>query len=320
MARETFEDWIPVEVGSGVIEAVAQTSAIEAYGREETMASDEKDVPRSGDFDIATVAKGAPYGETTGTNDKVTLNARKMGGVARIAEEDLTDTTVGEATLLVKQRAAARNMAKFYDNAGLACSAASNGTTIPFSSLYYQLTNEDTSTGYGANDHVLTLTAANMTTGGTAAYTPFNNLLGLYEDSEWFDEMETLVIASPAFKKLFRGVLDENGRPIWVEGVSGNPDMLFGYQARWSMGARVSATATATPTGNPLMFVGNRQLLIKGMARLSPNITAGNPGYQLQRAGSGVGFLTDEALLKAAMRRGFNVGNPYGWAVLEYTG
>jgi hypothetical protein len=55
------------------------------------------------------------------------------------------------------------------------------------------------------------------------------------------------------------------------------------------------------------------------MAKLSPTIATPNPGFALQRANSGVGFLTDEALLKAAMRRGFKVGAVPAFAVFEKT-
>jgi hypothetical protein len=280
------------------------------------MNTDTKQVPRAGDFAIAAVAKGAAYAESQGTNDYVEMIARKVGGLTRIAEEDLTDTVTGERTLEVKRARAASNMAKFYDNACLGTSAAGNGTTVLYTSLYKALTTTDSSTSYTANDNRKTLSAANLTSGGTAAFSPFNDTLGIYEDSDFYDEAGTLVIASPVFKKIIRGVLDTTGRPLWDEA----NQTFLGYQIAWSKGARVSAVNTYSPSGNPLLFVGNRELLIKGVAKLSPNIATGNPGFALQRASTGVGFTTDEALLKAAMRRGFVVGSPQGFAVLEYTG
>ena len=54
--------------------------------------------------------------------------------------------------------------------------------------------------------------------------------------------------------------------------------------------------------------------MIKGMAKLSPQIANANPGFAIQRAGTGIGFLTDEALMKAAMRRGFKVGAAHAFA------
>lgn len=308
MARETFEDWIPVETGSDAIQALVRASATERLARPETMNSDTKQVPRSGDFAIGAVAKGSAYGETSGTNDYVELIARKVGGVLRVAEEDLLDSTVD--ILATKRNDAARNMAKFFDNATLATSGAANGTTVLYTSVYKAVRTTNSATGYTAD--------ANYTA-GAASYANLSAVLADYEGSEWADDAETFVIAHPAFKAALRNVLDSQNRPIFQEGTGTSPSVLFGYDITWSFGAKVSATNTSSPTGNPLLIVGNRQLLIKGMARLSPTIASPNPGFALQRANTGVGFLTDEALLKAAMRRGFAVGNENAFAVLEKT-
>lgn len=308
MSRETFEDWIPVETGSTAIQALVRESAVEALGRPESMASDTKQVPRSGNFAIAAVAKGAAYGETSGTNDYVELIARKAGGVLRVAEEDLLDSNVD--ILAIKRNDAARNLAKFFDNATLATSGAANGTTVLYTSVYKAIRTSNSAVSYTAD--------ANYTS-GAATYANLSAMLANYEASEFFDDGNTFVIASPAFKAALRNVVDGQSRPIFGVGSQGAPDVLFGYPVTWSYGARVSATNTSAPSGNPIMVVGNRDLLIKGMARLSPNIASANPGFALQRGNTGVGFLTDEALLKAAMRRGFAVGNENGMAVFEKT-
>lgn len=308
MARETFENWIPVETGDMAIQALVRTSAVEALGRPEPMASDTKQVPRSGEFAIAAVGKGSAYGETSGTNDYVELIARKAGGVARVAEEDLLDVTVD--ILATKRNDASRNMAKFFDNATLGCSGTENGTTVLYTSVYKALRTTNSATSYTADDHY---------TGASASYDGFSTTLGQYEDSEWFDEANTFVIASPAFKKSFRGIKDDNGTPIFQQGDGSGNDRLFGYRVTYSYGARVTATNSSSPTGNPILVIGNRDLLIKGMAKLTPQITSTNPGFALQRANNGVGFLTDEALLKAAMRRGFAVGQENGMALFELT-
>lgn len=308
MSRETFEDWIPVETGSEAIQALVRASAVEALGRPESMASDTKQVPRSGDFAIAAVAKGAAYGETSGTNDYVELIARKAGGILRVAEEDLLDSTVD--ILSVKRNDAARNLAKFFDNATLATSGAANGTTVLYTSVYKALRTTNAATSYTAD--------ANYT-GGAATYANLSAVLADYEAGEFFDDSRTVVIAHPAFKAALRDILDSQNRPIFQEGTGSSPSMLFGYDITWSYGARVSATNTQAPAGNPILVVGNRDLLIKGMARLTPTIASPNPGFALQRANNGVGFTTDEALLKAAMRRGFAVGNENAFALLEKT-
>ena len=309
MARETFENWIPTETGDSAIQALAQTSAVEQIARPEVMNSDTKQVPRSGDFAIGAVAKGAAYGETSGTNDYVELIARKVGGVLRVAEEDLLESSVD--ILEIKRADAARNMAKFFDNATLGTSGAANGTTILYTSVYKAIRTTDSATSYTADDNYVS---------GSASYDRLSSVLGLVEDSEWFDEGDLFVIASPAFKATVRGIKDDNGMPIFQErATEAGADRIFGFPVTWSLGARVSGTNTASPTGNPLFIVGSRRLLIKGMARLSPEIANANPGFAMQRAREGSGFLTDEALLKAAMRRGFAIGNPNAFAVYERT-
>jgi HK97 family phage major capsid protein len=323
MARESFgtggtAGWIAVETGDVAIQALIQYSATEKLARPEPMATDTKQVPRSGDFAISSVAKGAAYTETSGVNDYVQLIARKAGGVLRVAEEDLTDA--GPDILATKRIGASRNMALFFDNGTLGTSAAENGTTVNWTSVYKALRTTNSASGvyqYTADTNYQTISASAT---GAVKYTAFSDFVGKYEQSNFFDEAQGFVIANPAWKAFLRGVLDTTGQPIFnetptIEGLT--RATLFGYPITWSMGARVSAVNTSNPTGNPLLIIGNRDLFIKGMARLSPQIANPNPGFALQRAGNGVGYLTDEALMKAAMRRGFVLGTENGFAIAE---
>lgn len=308
MARETFEDWIPVETGDVAIQALMQESAVERLARPEPMASDTKQIPRSGDFAIGAVAKGAAYGETSGTNDYVELIARKVGGVLRVAEEDLMEAAPD--ILSTKRQTASRNMAKFFDNATLATSAAANGTTVLYTSVYKAVRTTNSATSYTADDNYVS---------GSATYDNLSLTLSKVEGGEFFDFADVVVITHPVFRHSLRTVKDNQGQPIFVQGLAGTPDTLFGHPIAWSHGARVSATNTPNPAGNPILVIANRQFLIKGMAKLTPNIATPNPGFALQPARSGVGFLTDEALLKAAMRRAFVVGHEDAVAVFEKT-
>lgn len=286
-----------------------RASAVEMLARPENMSSDTKQVPRSGEFAVGAVAKGAAYSETAGTNDYVELIARKVGGINRVAEEDLNDTAID--VLAVKRADAARNMAKFFDNATLATSGAANGTTILYTSVYKAIRTTNSGVSYTADTNYVS---------GSASYANLSSTFGKVEDSDWFEDDQMFVIASPSFKQTIRGIVDTQGRPIFQESaVAGAPDTVFGYTVAWSMGAKVSGTNTYAPSGNPLFIVGNRRLLIKGMAKLSPEIADSNPGFKIQRAGTGVGFTTDEALLKVAMRRGFVLGHEKGFAVFEKT-
>ncbi|WP_274029457.1 phage major capsid protein [Streptomyces sp. MMBL 11-1] len=303
MARNTYEDWIPEEYSGPVITRVQQMSAVERLARRVPMATDTKHVPRSAGVDVNFTAKGSAYTEDTSVNDDVLLTALKFTRAIRIADEDLQDTRQVADIISTKQTDWATSYAKFIDNATLATSAAANGTTVPFASLYYSLTQNNSDTGYTANSN-LTQTGS----GGTT-YANLSATLADYEESDYFDDGNTIVIASPAFKAKFRGVVDVQGRPIFVQGLAGTPDTLFGYQVAWSNGCRLSATAASAPTGKPVLFVGNREYLFLGVRS--------GPESRTAPADSGVGFLTDEAVLKMRARRGFVVAHEKAWACLE---
>lgn len=316
--RQDMDVWKPVESGGDVIEEMTRVSAIEALGRPEPMSSDTKRVPRSGDFDVAGVAKGSEYGFDTNTNDYVEIIAAKVGGARKFAEEDLGgDVENGEQLLAMTERQAANALAVTFDQGCLGTTAARNGTTVLWPSVYYTLTQAAPSLplgAYTASANIAQWDQSDVTADGKVGYRAFSSFLALYEDGPFYDEGNTVIIASPMWRRVLREVMDGNGRPYWQDG----QDNLFGYPVRWTTGARKHATTTKNPTGNPLMIVANRNLLIKGMARLTPSMVNANPGVAIQRAVNGIGFLSDEAIFKAAMRRGFVLGEPRGAAILEY--
>ncbi len=303
MAAVTYTSgWIPEEHSGNVIQRVRRSSAAEMFFRRETMTSKTKSVPRDAGIDSEIVEKSGTYAEDDSTNDDVVLTARKFGKAVRIAEEDEGDALPD--TLNSKREGWAGAYARHLDNACLAVTAASNGTTIPFTSLYRALRNENGNGGYGSGDN-LTQTG----TGGVT-YDNLNTAFGLYEDGDYFDEARTVVIASPAFKQKLRGVKDDNNDPIFVQGQQGDagtPDTIFGYRVAWSQGAKTSATAVHNPSGNPLMVIGNRDYAILGI----------RSGPESMIAGPEAAFLTDETLLKMRSRRGFAVGEHGAWSILE---
>jgi hypothetical protein len=246
---------------------------------------------------------------TAGTNDYVELIPRKAGGLVRIAEEDHGGDSPTDI-ISTKKVDASRSMGYYFDNATLAVSAAANGTTIPYTSVLKAVRTNDTNVSYTADANYIS---------GSATYANLSLTLSKVEDSIWFDEGQLFLAASPVFKHVFRTIYDTQQRPIFIESTEGTPDTLFGYPVNWTVAARVSATATSAPAGDPLLIIGNRDLLVKGMAKLSPQIASSNPGFAIQRAATGVGFTTDEALMKAAMRRGFVVGAPNAFAVFQKT-
>lgn len=316
--RQDYDIWRPVEVDGTVIREMNRVSAIEALGRPVPMASDTKRVRRSGDFDVAGVAKGAAYGYDTQTNDYVEVIAAKVGGLRKIAEEDLGgDVEGGEEILSESEKQAANALAVTFDQGCIGTTAARNGTTVLWPSIYYTVTQANAGLplgAYAANANLVQWDQSDVTADGKVGYRAISSFLAIYEEGPYFDEGQSVVIASPSWRRVLREIMDGNGRPYWQDG----QDNLFGYPVRWTTGARKHATTTQRPTGSPLLVIANRELLIKGMAKLTPQMVNANPGVAIQRATQGIGFESDEAIFKAAMRRGFVLGEPRGAAVLEY--
>lgn len=296
MARLVLDQWIQDEVGSAVLTQIAQTSAVEAFARHEPMGTDTKLIDRGSKVDPAIVAKGAAYPEDTNVGDQITMIARKIGKAIRIAEEDIADLTID--IVRQKQLEWATGYARFLDNATLGTIAVANGTTVPFNSVYYEVTTN------AAANHIVTA--------GAVTYDDLSDLLALSEGGDYYDEASLVLIAHPSFKASLRALKDENGVPLFVQGMAGaQANTLFGVPIRFTTGAKTSATASATPGGNPLVIAAPRELLILG-DRVNSEYYFGDPG-------NGASMLTDEAILKFRARKGFTVGSTSGVGVLEVT-
>lgn len=310
MARNTYEAWIPEEFGSNVIQKVTQTSALEAYAQRVPMATQTRSTPRSAGVGVGMVAKGGTYSEDVSTNDDVVLRAQKFAQGVRIAEEDIDDSLAD--ILEAKKVDWGTAYAKMLDNACLAVTAAKGTSGCAFDSLYYLLTQSDSNTSYTGNANI-TQTA----TGGAVTYANLSTAAGIYETGDYFDEAESLAIAHPTFKKLLRGVLDDQHRPIFQEGSTGVPggaqgrtaDTIFGYRVHWSLGAKTSAAPTPTPTGHPLLIIGNPMYLLLGVRSGPESVFIDGRG--------GLSALTDESILKLRARRGFAPGVEQAFSILE---
>lgn len=307
MAMAEFgQGWIPEEFDSEVIQRVQQISAVEAFGRHYPMASDTRYVPRSAGMEVEGVAKGGAYTEDDSENDQVLLTARKAGKALSVADEDIKDSHVD--VLETKRIDWATSWAKYFDNACLAVTAAAGSPTVqavPYTSVYKAIRTTNADTGYTADTNYVAAT-------GEVTYDDLSLALSLVEAGDYWDDNDALIIAHPVFKRVLRGVKDDQGRPIFVQGQggdSGTPATVFEYPARFSLGCRTSESATSNPTGNPLMIICNRQLLKVG--------DRSGPEWAVAGADTGVGFMTDEAKLKMRARRGFAVGHEMGFAVLE---
>ncbi|OKI16623.1 phage major capsid protein [Streptomyces sp. CB03911] len=299
MARNTFEAWIPEEYDSKVITRITQTSAVEALASRVPMGSDTRHTPRSAGMGVDVIDKGSAYGEDTSLNDEVILYAKKFGKVLRVAEEDIDDSLAN--ILATKMQDWAISYAKILDNACLAVTAGV-GTGVPFTSLYSLLHTTDATLSYTADDNIVTAAS------GGATYTDYSNAIGKVEAGDYYDPSTLLAIAHPTFKKSLRGIVDSQSRPIFIEGLAGTPDSIFGVQIRWSLGARTSATATSAPTGRPLMAFVSTDMMLLGIRS--------GPESVFIDGRDGTSALTDESLLKMRARRGWAYGHPAGASIL----
>lgn len=311
MARNTYEAWIPEEFSADVIQRINQVSALESYGHRIPMSSQTRSTPRSAGVDVGLVSKGGAFSEDTSSNDEVVLRAQKFGKAIRIADEDIEDSLANVVD--AKSRDWGTSYAKALDNACLAVTAAKASSGCAFDSLYYLLTQSDSATGYTANANI-TQTA----TGAPAVtYANLSTAAGIYEQGDYFDESSTIVVAHPKYKQLLRGVLDSQNRPIFQEGSTGVPgggqghsaDTIFGYMVHWSMGAKTAAAPTGSPTGNPLLIIGNFEFAYLGV-RNGPFATYFPPR-------TGPAALTGEALIVFESRRGFAPGVEQAFSILE---
>lgn len=303
MARTPVESlgWIPEETESSVLAEVTSVSAIERVARRVTMGAEVKRIPRAGSVDISVVPKGSAYSEDVHEYDDITLVAVKLGKMVRLAEEDIEDSPL--PIIETKKKEWASSYARFLDNACLAVTAQI-GAGVPFQSVYAALSVANTATGYTAN--------ANITKESEITYEVLSDLLADREGGLYFDPSKEVIIASTAFKSVLRKLQSPAGDYIFVPSPAENgTDRILGMTVEWSQGARTSAVATASPTGNPILVMGNRDFLILGVRS--------GPESVVIDGRDGTSATTDETLLKMRARRAFVVGHENAFVVLEKT-
>lgn len=258
------------------------------------MTTDTYKVPRIGESSVGVVSKSQPYPEDPANMDTVLLDTVKFAGQNVLAEEDLDDSHIDVIAAL--QKSWALGYAKTFDNACLGTTAVGNGTTVPFTSVY-----KEVSTGAAAHK---------IATAGPVTYDKVSQTFGKVEQGGFFSDSDIIVIAHTSLKESLRGLVDGNGRPLFIEQVSAiQPATLFGYELRFSDGAKTSATNLQNPTGNPLLVVGNRQHLIVGVRKPIESMLSYEAGWN-----------TDEPHLKMRARRAFAVGRAKAFGILEVTG
>lgn len=297
MARIDFTEangYILEEQGSVVIQDLIANSAVERFARREAMASRTKSVPRFVADAPEVVAEGVAIPEATATLDEVVLTAKKYAKIFNVSEEDLNDNLVD--VLTTYKREWASRFARKFDNACLGVHVAADGTDVaPYTSLYRAVSPGAAGTNL-------------IQTGGALSYDDLNNALGIAEDSSKFDAANTVWMAHPKMLKEIRGMVKGNNDLVLPDPLAGTPGSLFGYPLVVSYGAATSAAASASPAGNALLIVGNRNMLINGIRGGVESVVSRDAE-----------FSKDGVLLKTRVRRGFAVADADAFAIVEKT-
>lgn len=300
-------NWIPIEWDSEIIMRVLKASAVEATAQRHSMATSTKRILRQSGYSVTV---GKQYTRDDSDLDYVTLTARRFMGQSVLDEDDVADAEMIVDTIAARAADWAVSYATALDNACLGVTAAENGTTAPFTSVYKSIRTSDT----GPNpDYVADANYVNYNGTASGAYDAFSSALNKVEVGDYWDENTALIIAHPAFRDVLRRTKDNNGTPIFVKGQggdSGQPDMLFGVEIFWSRGCKTANQVTSSPEGNPLLiFVGNRDLMKLGV----------RSGPESRFDASSAQDSVDEMAVKFRSRRGFKVGHQAAFAVLEKT-
>lgn len=298
-------NWIPLEWDSEVVMRVLKASAIEAFAQRHPMGTATKRILRQQGYSVSV---GKAYVRDDSDLDYVTLTARRFMGQSILDEDDVADADLIVDTIAARAADWGVSYATALDNACLGVTAAEDGVAAPFTSVYAHLKASDSAAGYTGGANVVNHGGA-----ATAAYDDMSSTLSKVEVSDYWDSAQALIIAHPAFRDVLRRTKDNTGEPIFVKGQGGDagqPDTLFGVEIFWSRGAKTSHAVSDKPEGNPLLvFVGNRSLLKLGV----------RSGPESRFSGSTAQDSVDELAVKFRSRRGFQLGHPKAFSVMEKT-
>lgn len=309
-ATTIIDDWIPIEYDSDVVQRVQMDSAVERWAKPVPMRSNTKEIPRSAGL---TVSVGTTYTDDSSTNDKVTLTARRFMARFQVDEDDLADANTRMDVISTKAMDWAISYADTLDNACLGVSAVANGTTSPFTSMYYSLRNTDSAVGYSADDNYVTwdddlyATIASSAFDTGSLYAKLSTTFKKVETGKFWSLADSLVIAAPGWRDALRLTVDGQGRPIFIQGLAGTPDTLFGVPVAWSRGCKVSGTLSGAPTGADLLYFVNTRYMQLGI-RSGPETRTDTPRAQDD---------SDNYAVKFRSRRAFLLTHPNAAAVLQ---
>lgn len=317
MARNVLDGtgWLVEQRDSNVVKAFRRTSVVETEFRTIPMTANTVEIPRIEDMDVEFIAKGAAYPEDQSSADVVSISAKKIGGVLRIAEEDVEDDKLADY-VDGKKTSAGISFAKKVDNAALGTNAAVNGVVVPFTSVYRSLITADATTGYTANDNHISLTVANLATIDDV----LSQALGLLEDGDYFNADDLVWVLNTKFRRMVRDKKDAQGQRIFLNDIVNGRAVprLFDIPAQFTRGATVTTVPTTNPVGgtgvkgtagNALGFLVQKNTAVFGRRKAFESV------YISGRDGTSA--LTDEDLLKVRARIAAGVTIPAAHAVIE---
>lgn len=321
-APADLDDWTPIEYDSEVWHRVLQTSVIEREAAPVPMVTKTKSQLRS---EGLKVRFGRTYSDDDSERTSYFLKARKIISRVTLDEDDLADASALVDVLAANEIDYAISYATLFDHACLGVTGTESDVEDdqrPFTSLYRMLRDAHTENpnldyvtdqNYVAWDGTRSFSPGGAD--GESFYEKASDMFARVETGRHWSPQDSIVIADPAFRDVFRTTTNAQGDPIFRENAgvdrTGAPvDYLFSAPIAWTHGARTGATASQAPDGNPLMFYGNRRALKRGDREGLRTL------FSEARAQDDV----DEASVKFRSRKGFAVAHPRAWAVLEEQG
>lgn len=282
--------WIPEQAGSEVLTEVQNVSAVERVGRRIRMTTDTYKTPRFPSVGADLVAEGATIPLLNPTLDHVILDAFKWADRFAQSVEDSQDSVADFFAEAKKQWFS--DWAVEFDNAALGVTAAKNGTTVPFTSVYK-----------AAAD------ASNrIQTAGEVTFEDINTAFVELETSRWSAARDLVVIAHPSMLGAIRNLKDADGNRMVQYPLDNGAPTIFGHELIVSHGAATSTAPTHVPTGNPLLIVGSRRHLLVGVRS--------GPEYAVSDAPQ---WANDVLELKTRVRRAFEPATGEAFYVVEKT-
>lgn len=278
------------------------------------MKSGSEKIAIGADFHVKAYGRLEPIQLQSPEMDEFDVRARKIEGMAQIAEEDLVEGRAYDVDIVKDLTESGRaNTGVYYDNACLATVGAATPGEVniirPYDSVYQRV-----ATGPDAANRLLTI-AADATP--AEFRTAIKATIESAERTKWARDM--VVMMDPIWVSYFRDFPTDgsNGALIWNEAQG----TLLGHRYEVTDGAKKTTAATDTPTGNPLFIVGPRAHFVATRAPFSTG-NAAVPEAFLSDPTTGIGMENDSAFLKIRARWGFSAGPDVAvnaFSVLELT-